>query len=712
MRLAGAIDLKAGYIPAIGGLLSFLVKHHLLPAADVDTSAEFAIQSLRLFEQGLQRMLIDRSTLLALNVFVDETPLVVTANRHKEGLSLFAVLHRCKSKPGAQLLRQWLSYPLSDADAICSRHDHVAFLCLPDHASFRDCLSSCLARVHNLPRLLSHFRAVRQKLADWLSLFSSIKALVDLHSLVSEIRRHSVVPRLFAEFNKAWDVRLPDVLHEVESLVDFGVSRESGVLRVRDGVWSELDQMRSHCASIGAFLIEVASADGFPIDEACYVYVPQLGYLLLVSNIDSNCNTNSIPDSLSSKTNTDDCIFQFRSDSNELYFKNARCQELDTTLGDVAGIVADMESSLVRELGTRLLEHSSALLTLAHLVAELDVYLALAVVAIDCNLVRPEIVCCRESDRPLEIIGGRHLLHEVSFDAFHDSRQFVANDTFMGVTQQAVMLLTGPNASGKSVYARQIALLVLMAQCGSFVPAQSARIAPCDALLARLDWSSLSNVLSSFQFDMAAIGFLLRHVTESSLVIIDEFGKGTRKQDGIALIAALIKHLVAVGGPKAIIITHFHELWSHPILLPPPSCPRFFCCHMRFLVHDDTQLNDEQRVVFLFQIAPGVCLESLGAHCAALAGVPPGMSCLISPVFFLINLSSILTFAEVCSRANVIKEAIVYDSRIQALPMKTRFQRCKVLELENIWQAFLRIDPLKPATAGQLLDFIQSSSLD
>lgn len=260
----------------------------------------------------------------------------------------------------------------------------------------------------------------------------------------------------------------------------------------------------------------------------------------------------------------------------------------------------------MHKLQNTVLEHSKVLLDVIDLCAELDCLMSLASSAREFNYTRPTIV----RDSVIEVKGGRHPLQEICCSPF------VPNNIFNGQENSGkIKVLTGPNASGKSVYLKQVALIVYLAHIGSFVPAEEAAIGPVDRIFTRIkSFESVSVGLSTFMLDINQMSEALRNATEKSLVIVDEFGKGTEMVDGLALLSSCLKYWNAMEDmcPHVYVSTHFHSL-IHQHLLPKSPLIKYMTMET---IHDGDEL------LFLYQLIEGHTSSSYASHIASQAGLP------------------------------------------------------------------------------------------
>ncbi|OCT44269.1 hypothetical protein CLCR_06005 [Cladophialophora carrionii] len=295
---------------------------------------------------------------------------------------------------------------------------------------------------------------------------------------------------------------------------------------------------------------------------------------------------------------------------------------LDHEVGDIYSAICEMEVEIAHNLAQSILLDEELLIAASDLCGELDSLLAFSHVAYHYKLTRPKIT----EENVINIEGGRHLLQEMAVPSF------VANDTYLigGNGQDDthgpnMLLLTGPNYSGKSVYQKQVALAVYMAQIGSFLPADAATIGITDKILTRITTrETVSKVHSAFMIDMQQIAMALNSCTRRSLVVVDEFGKGTDTCDGAGLAAGVFRHLLSLGAnsPKTLVATHFHEIFDLGLF---DNCPNLSLAHMEVRVDArDEQTAEEHgsEITYLYNLRAGRSDLSYGTQCAALNGVP------------------------------------------------------------------------------------------
>ena len=291
----------------------------------------------------------------------------------------------------------------------------------------------------------------------------------------------------------------------------------------------------------------------------------------------------------------------------EAFFKNTEMRELDQNIGDLDAYIKDTEGMIVTELEEDILDTETELRETFRAVSELDCILSFASCAADLNFVRPEVV--DSAQKRIYIKGGRHPLQEIITHG-----DFIPNDVIVD-EKDRVNIITGPNFSGKSCYARQVGLLVYMAHIGSFIPCTSALISLTDQIFARINTVETCAVpQSSFQLDLTQMGTILRRSTPNSLVLIDEFGKGTSPASGIAILTAALKKLSEL---RCLVVctTHFLEIFS--LSLVRDGIDGIKAKQME--VH--LPMSNDDEAAPLFKLAEGVASSSAGLVCAQKAGV-------------------------------------------------------------------------------------------
>lgn len=414
------------------------------------------------------------------------------------------------------------------------------------------------------------------------------------------------------------------------------------------GVDPDLDALKRNYDGLEHFLNEVAAQLIIRVPEWARQYVqncifyPQIGFLTVVS-----LNPETGRGNYEGEGSQDDIWESMFVTDGRIYYKNRCMRDLDAQYGDLYCMivgqylplpfqsqvfslthVADKEIDIVHDLGVQIIEHEEALVTASELCGELDSLLALARGAEKYKLKAPRMTDTNE----IKIKEGRHILQELVVPSFipnetclHGGKgkepnhsRAMASDLMSEAP--SIMVMTGPNHSGKSVYLKQVALIVYLAHIGSYVPADQACIGLTDRLLTRIATrESVSRNESAFAIDLKQAAFSINFATRRSLILVDEFGKGTNTMDGAGLLTALLDHFLHLGegAPKVLVATHFHEIFEQRFL---PESSRLFFAHME--VHVDLEAeNAEDQVTYLFRLTSGRSTSSFGSRCAAMNGV-------------------------------------------------------------------------------------------
>uniref|UniRef100_A0A9L0TJR4 MutS homolog 5 n=1 Tax=Equus caballus TaxID=9796 RepID=A0A9L0TJR4_HORSE len=396
-----------------------------------------------------------------------------------------------------------------------------------------------------------------------------------------------------------------DDLHHIASLigkvVDFEGSLAENRFTVLPNIDPEIDEKKRRLMGLPSFLTEVARKELENLDSripSCSViYIPLIGFLLSIPRLPSMVEASDFE--------IEGLDFMFLSEE-KLHYRSARTKELDALLGDLHCDIRDQETLLMYQLQCQVLARATVLTRVLDLASRLDVLLALASAARDYGYSRP---CYSPRLLGVRIQNGRHPLMELC------ARTFVPNSAECGGDKGRVKVITGPNSSGKSIYLKQVGLITFMALVGSFVPAEEAEIGAVDAIFTRIhSCESISLGLSTFMIDLNQVAKAVNNATEQSLVLIDEFGKGTNTVDGLALLAAVLRHWLALGPtcPHIFVATNFLSLVQLQLLPQGPL--------VQYLTMETCE--DGNDLVFFYQVCEGVANASHASHTAAQAGLP------------------------------------------------------------------------------------------
>jgi DNA mismatch repair protein MutS len=500
--------------------------------------------------------------------------------------SLLWVLDATSTPMGGRLLRRWLAEPLLDLERLRRRHDAVA--AGVSDIALRARLIPLLAHVGDLERLMNR---VVQRIAMPRDLVALAQGLAAVDELAASTQS---LPDGLAAVARSLQP-LPD-LHALiaRALVDEPPATLADGGFMRTGYSGELDSLLDASRHGRQWVadLERRERERTGIATLRVGYNKVFGYYLEVTN--------------SQLARVPDDFIRKQTISTGERFITPDLKEYEALILNAQEKSAKLEQELFAGLRAAIATRwGEATLRIARILAELDVLLALAEVASRQNYCRPEL---DESDT-IHIVAGRHPVVEAS----QREIAFVPNDTQLATGDAQILLLTGPNMAGKSTYLRQVALITLLAQIGSFIPAEAARIGLVDRIFTRIGaQDDLATGQSTFMVEMVETANILHHATERSLVILDEIGRGTSTYDGLAIARAIVEYLHNNRrcGARTLFATHYHELVEVTRMLP------------RVRAYNVAVAEEEGHVVFLRKIVPGGADKSYGIHVAQLAGIP------------------------------------------------------------------------------------------
>ncbi|HKI02721.1 MAG TPA: DNA mismatch repair protein MutS [Thermoanaerobaculia bacterium] len=553
-------------------------------AQETQKSGLSHIRGLAVREAG-DRLILDAATLANLEVFASQRASAAGSGRRRS--TLLAVLDRTVTAPGGRAVREWLRRPLVHPGEIAERHRAVGALAADNPR--RERIREGLARMADPERLLTRAvlgtlspreaAGVRDTLAEAPALLAELAALEPAVSpLLARLADTDPLPELHAELTRMLEAA------PAPNLQDGGV--------IAAGVDEELDRYRSLTRDSKRHILalEVRERERTGISSLKIRYNKVFGYYLEVTR----ANQQRVPaDYIRKQTLV-----------NAERYVTPEIKELEEQILSAEERQIELEVRFFRELTEKIAAEAAGLAALATAVGTLDTLASFAEVAARQRYVRPKMT---EAGEPIVIREGRHpVVEQASRDAF------VPNDAELDAERSGIVLLTGPNMGGKSTYLRQVALIVLMAQAGSFVPADEASIGVCDRIFTRVGASDdLARGESTFMVEMIETANILRHSTDRSLVILDEVGRGTATFDGLSLAWAIVEYLHEHRRPKTLFATHYHELTELASLLP------------RVVNRTMAVKEWDERIVFLRRVVPGSADKSYGLHVARLAGLPP-----------------------------------------------------------------------------------------
>ncbi|MFQ5742881.1 MAG: DNA mismatch repair protein MutS [Acidobacteriota bacterium] len=507
-------------------------------------------------------------------------------DRSRSG-TLLEVIDQTVTSMGGRRLRQWLLWPLRDVSRIQARQRVVAQLV--DQPVGRAALRTALARVRDLERLATRLALGSATPRDLAALRSSLEVLPDARQVVAELIDGELAVALIDSLDPCEDVAATIARQLTDEPP--ATLAEGGI--IREGFNDELDHLRRARREGKQFIAGLQSRERqrTGIGSLKVGFNKVFGYYIEVSKP----NLPKVPEEYTRKQTL----------TNAERFVTPELKEFEETVLTAEEKIGAMECQLFTRLREAVAAEAPRLHKTAASVAKLDALAALAEVAAQHDYVCPKV----DDSRTIEIRQGRHPVVELQ----ELGQRFVPNDTYLDDSAHRIQLLTGPNMGGKSTYLRQVALIVVLAQMGGFVPAEFASVGVVDRIFTRVGASdNLARGASTFLVEMQETANILHHATPSSLVILDEVGRGTSTYDGLALAWAVVEYLqqeMRVAA-RTLFATHYHELTSLDGVLPG----------VENLNVAAQETGDG--VVFLHRVEPGPADRSYGIHVARLAGLP------------------------------------------------------------------------------------------
>lgn len=512
--------------------------------------------------------------------------LVETLREKQKRGSLLWVLDKTKTAMGARLLRNMIEQPLIDREGIEERLNAIEEL--NQDAITREEIREYLNPIYDLERLIGRVSYKTANPRDLIAFQSSLEMIPPIKTLLGDAKSKNLCG-IFENL---------DTLEDICSLISAAIMeeppiaiKEGGI--IKEGYSEEVDKLRKAKTEGKTWLAEMEEREreATGIKNLRIKFNKVFGYYLEVTNSYKEL----VPDTWTRKQTL----------ANAERYTTPELKELEDVILGAEDKLFALEYELFVEIRERIAKEIIRIQQTAKAIAQLDVYVSLALVAERNNFVRPQI----NTKGVIDIKGGRHPVVEQMIQ----NAMFVENDTYLDQDKQRVAIITGPNMAGKSTYMRQTALIVLMAQIGSFVPASSANIGVVDRIFTRVGASDdLASGQSTFMVEMTEVANILRNATKNSLLILDEIGRGTSTFDGLSIAWAVVEHIAdpKLIGAKTLFATHYHELTE---LEGKLESVNNYCIAVQ-------ESGDD--IVFLRKIIKGGADKSYGIQVAKLAGVP------------------------------------------------------------------------------------------
>ena len=543
-------------------------------------------RQLRRSTDHLQRLTLRPTARVVLIDTASRRNLDLVESRGGAKNTLLGALNNTGTPMGARLMREWLLHPICDLSELARRQDLIAaFLSEPFLMSK---LRDSLKKVRDLERLSSRLSQGAGNARDLLGLQLSLSLLPDVLDDLSALgKKHPQMMEIAARvgsFGELTELLSRALVEEPPTTI-----KDGGM--VRDGYDSHLDELRHASRDGKVWLAEMEARErkASGIDSLKIRYNSVFGYYIEVTK----ANLSKVPEHYRRKQTL----------ANAERYVTDELKKMESNILGADERARQLEYEIFCRLREAVGERLSGIQETASTLAELDVLLSLAETARLHNYCRPTL----DNSRTLHIVDGRHpVIERVQQDA-----SFVPNDTEMEEETNRLIILTGPNMAGKSTYIRQVALITLMAQMGSYVPAREAHIGVVDRIFCRVGASDdIAGGQSTFMVEMSETALILNNASERSLVILDEIGRGTATYDGLSIAWAVAEHLHDVIGARTLFATHYHEMVD---LQTTHSAIGNWHVEVR-------EWNDE--IIFLRKVLPGPADKSYGIQVARLAGLP------------------------------------------------------------------------------------------
>ena len=493
--------------------------------------------------------------------------------------SLLWVLDECKTSMGTRLLKRFINNPLLNIEKIRKRQEDVQYFI--NNILIREDLREKLEDIYDLERLLGKIIFGSENGKDLTALKKTIKSAVEIMKILGN-----------TDFFKDIDA---NILFECYKIIDDSIKedapfsvREGGI--IKSGYNAELDEIRNIMNSGKDFLLDIEQREreATGIRNMKIKFNKVFGYFIEITK----ANLDMVPEHYIRKQTL----------SNSERYITPELKKYEDTIINSKAKIEDLEYHLFKEISGKLKEHRKILSELAERLAYIDVMVSFAVSAIENDYAKPEM----NEEYSFEIEGGRHPVVEKLIGR----TDYVSNDTVF-TEKESFVVLTGPNMSGKSTYMKQIALISIMAQIGSFVPAKKANLSVIDKYLTRIGASDdILTGQSTFMVEMSEVSNILNNATEKSLIILDEVGRGTSTTDGVSIATAISMYIHDKIGAKTVFATHYHEL---------TDLENKFAHIVNYRIEVDEK---QGKVMFLRNIVKGGADKSYGIEVAKLAGLP------------------------------------------------------------------------------------------
>ncbi len=640
------IDKEQSCICSSGALIEYLIDTQKNNLGNISNLKKYSSESF---------MVLDLSS---------RKNLELTSNARDGGKkgSLLWVLDKTKTSMGARLLRKWIEQPLLDKVEIDRRLESVGVF--KENVIDREELKEILNTVYDIERIVGKITYATVNAKELLSLRNSLQYLPDFHNLLSSFPSY-ITDEIFTRFDE-----LTDIYELLESSIneDAPFTLRDGNI-IKDGFNEEVDKLREAKEKGSSWILELETKEREEtgIKNLKIKYNKVFGYYIEVTN----ANAGLVPDRYIRKQTLTNC---------ERYITPELKKIEDTVLGAEEKVV-ELEYSIFCDIREKIALKIERIQRTANDIATIDVLQSLGEVAYTNNYTKPEIF----ENGEIEIINGKHPVVELT-----GKETFIPNDTELNTTDKRLSIITGPNMAGKSTYMRQVALLVVMAQIGSYVPAEKSSFGICDRIFTRVGASDdLATGQSTFMVEMSEVANILNNATKKSLLILDEIGRGTSTYDGLSIAWAVLEHIALKIKARTLFATHYHELTE---LEDKIDGVKNYCVSV--------QENGED-VIFLRKIVRGGADKSYGIHVAKLAGIPQKVIKRSNEILKLLLAGN----KDIKPKKSVGKDLEYTDKPISSVSFVTEEDAEKLKAMKSIYEDLEKLDinSVTPLEALQIL---------
>lgn len=610
---------------------------------------------------------IDINSFLILDKFTIRN-LEIFSSIHPEGKSLIETIDKTQTPMGGRLLIRWLQFPLIDIPQISNRHDTIDFFI--KNFEIKEDIDNYLSKIQDIERLISKISSARINPRELIALKNNILFVNKIYNILEN--------KVLCEHLSKLKTRLtplPELLTFLENNIIDDPSVQVGTGNViKQAVNNELDELRNISKTGHQFLSELRDrlARITGIQSLKISYNKVFGFYIEVTNT----HKNRVPQ---------DWIRKQTLVNAERYI-TIELKEYEEKILSASEKIETLEKQLYEQVLIKLKEYIDKLKQNSQIVAEIDCLVGLTKLALENKYCRPNV----DESKNIDIKEGRHPVIE---NLLPIGQPYISNDVFLDDKKHQILIITGPNMAGKSALLRQTALICILAQIGSFVPASEARIGYLDRIFTRVGATdNLSLGESTFMVEMTEAAYILNNLTQRSLVIFDELGRGTSTYDGISIAWSIVEYLhqQTEKHPKTLFATHYHEL---------NEMEKIFERIKNFNV----SIKEEQnQIVFLRKLQPGGSEHSFGIHVAKMAGVPKSVVKRAEDVLIQLENSNNNN-----GNTNISKPTTNKLSKTEGIQLKL-FQLDDPV-LENIRDILLKVDvnQLTPLEALNTLDKIK-----